>query len=95
MTTGEIVAVGGAVVVLGGGILFVLHRQNQAALQTAAAESAAAARAARSAKQGSDFDLGAIIVDLGGLLIDKALSYNNGGPSGVAADQAKQDAYQV
>lgn len=94
MSTGEIVAVGGAVVVLGGGILFILHRQNEAALQAAASAEAAAARAAKGAKA-NDFDLGKSLVDLGGKILDKALGYTLGGAAGVAADQARQDALLV
>lgn len=94
MTTGEIVAVGGAVVVLGGGLLFVLHRQNQAALAASAAAEAAASRAAKSAKS-NDYDLGKSLVDLGGKLLDKALAYTIGGPAGVAADEARSDALLV
>lgn len=90
MTTGEIVAVGAAFTVLGGGVLFILHRQNAAALQAQAAAQAAAARAATSAK--SDFDLGALLVNLGGSIVDKAVPYILGGPAGVAAAEAANKA---
>ncbi len=59
-----------------------------------AAGETAAARAAASAKS-NDFDLGKAIVDLGGALLDKAVPYIFGGAAGVAADQAKQAAFQV
>jgi hypothetical protein len=94
VTTGEIVGIGAAVVVLGGGVLFIMHRQNAAALQTAAAVNAAAARAAKNAK-GSDFDLGRALVDMGGSLLDKALPYIFGGPAGAAAASASSSAWQV
>lgn len=94
MTTGEIVAVGAAAVVLGGGVLLVLHRQNAAALQAAAASSAAASRAAQGAKS-NDFDLGKLLVSLGGAIADKALAYTVGGPIGVAADAANSKALFV
>jgi hypothetical protein len=86
--------VGVAVVALGGGMIFILHRQNEAALQAQASASAAAARAAASAKS-NDFDLGKALVDLGGSLLDKAIVYAVGGAAGVAADQARQTAFQV
>jgi hypothetical protein len=95
VTTGEIVAVGAAVTVLGGGVLFILHRQNQAALQTAASASAAAARAAKDVKSGNDFDLGRALVDLGGLALDKALAYALGGAKGANDSEARGSALQV
>jgi hypothetical protein len=93
VTTGEIVAVGAAVTILGGGVLFVLHRQNAAALQAQAAAQAAAARAATSAK--TDFDLGGLLVKLGGSVVDKAIPYIFGGPAGVAAAEAANTALRV
>lgn len=94
MSTGEIVAVGTGALLLGGAVLFVMHRQNEAALQAAAASQAAAARAAAGAKN-SDFDIGAALVNLGGAALDKALGYVLGGPAGANAQVAKAAALQV
>jgi hypothetical protein len=94
VTTGEIVAVGAAVVALGGGVLFILHRQNAAALQAAAAQQAAAGRAAAAAKH-NDFDLGKALTGLGGSLLDKGITYLLGGAPGVAASEARGSALLV
>lgn len=93
MSTGAILGVGGAVVLLGGGVLFILHRQNSAALQAQAGQQAAAARAAVSAK--TDNDLGSLLVRLGGYAVDKAVPYIFGGPAGVAAAEAASSAVRV
>lgn len=93
MSTSAIVGVGAAVVILGGGVLFVLHRQNAAALQAQAAREAAAARAVNEAK--TDNDLGRLLVNLGGSIVDKAIPYIFGGPAGVAASEAANKALFV
>ena len=94
MSTGEIVAVGAAFVVLGGGVLFIVHRQNAAALQTQQSQAAAAARAAQGAKH-NDFDLGAALTNLGGAALDKAIGFIIGGPQGAAASEARGSALLV
>jgi hypothetical protein len=79
---------------MGGGVLFVLHRQNAAALAAAASKEAAAARAAAGARH-NDFDLGRALTELGGLVIDKGIAYLAGGPAGVAASEARGSALLV
>lgn len=94
MSTGEIVAVAVGVTALAGTVLFVMHRQNQAALQAQVTAQAAAARAAASAKH-NDFDLGKVLTDLGGSLLDKGLAYYTGGATAVLQSQAAGSAVLV
>jgi hypothetical protein len=94
VSTGEIVAVTVGAVALTGTIIFVLNRQNQAAVQAQAAAAAAAARAAAGARH-NDFDLGKALTDLGGALLDKGIAYFAGGAPAVLASQAQSKAVMV
>jgi uncharacterized protein (UPF0333 family) len=94
VSTGGIVAIGAGVVALGGTVLFVMHRQSQAALQAQAAAAAAANRAAQSAKH-DDFSLGNLLTVLGGKAIDAAAAYYSGGASAVLSVDSRKAAQLV
>lgn len=94
MSTGAIVGIGAGVVVIGGVVFLLVHKQNAAAVAVANAEAVAASRAASQAKGGAG-DLGDALARLGGRLLGMGAEYLTKGAAGFAASQAQNSQVAV